>query len=141
MSREVDGAYFRFERGELVEYHAATGEDVLAQFFAIDGAKRLGEIALVDTGSPIFQSGRVYYEILFDENAACHFAFGEAYPECVEGGGALSREQLAALGVNQAETHVDFMVGTPTMDVTGISDDGRRIPLMRAGRFVPEVRS
>jgi aminopeptidase len=141
MSREVDGAYFRFAGGEVVEYHAATGEDVLAQFFAIDGAKRLGEIALVDTGSPIFQSGRVYYEILFDENAACHFAFGEAYPECVEGGGALSREQLAALGVNQAETHVDFMVGTPTMDVTGISDDGRRIPIMRAGRFVPEVRS
>ena len=140
MSREVDGAYFRFERGEVVEYHAATGEEVLGQFFAIDGAKRLGEIALVDGGSPIFQHGRVFYEILFDENAACHFAFGEAYPECVEGGGEMSREELAALGVNQAETHVDFMVGTPTMDVTGITADGRRIPIMRAGRFVAEVR-
>jgi aminopeptidase len=141
MSREVDGAYFRFEQGEVVEYHATTGEDVLAQFFTINGAKRLGEIALVDSGSPIFQSGRVYYEILFDENAACHFAFGEAYPGCVEGSEAMSREELAALGVNWAETHVDFMVGTPTIDVTGICGDGRRIPIMRAGRFVPEVRS
>jgi aminopeptidase len=140
MAREVDGAYFRFEQGEVVEYHATVGEEVLTQFFTIDGARRLGEIALVDTGSPIFQSGRVFYEILFDENAACHFAFGEAYPECVEGGGVMSRDELAALGVNQAETHVDFMVGTPTMDVTGLSDDGRRIPIMRAGRFVAEVR-
>jgi aminopeptidase len=141
MSREVDGAYFRFERGEVVEFHAASGDEVLAHFFAIDGARRLGEIALVDSGSPIFQRGRMFYEILFDENAACHFAFGEAYPECVEGGGEMSREELAAVGVNQAETHVDFMVGTPTMDVTGITDDGRRIPIMRAGRFVAEVRS
>ena len=141
MQREVDGAYFRFEAGEVVEFHAATGEDVLAQFFTIDGAKRLGEIALVDTGSPIFQSGRVFYEILFDENAACHFAFGEAYPECVEGGGTMSRAELAALGVNQAETHVDFMVGTPTMDVTGITADGRRVPIMQAGKFVAAVRS
>ena len=141
MQREVDGAYFRFEQGEVVEFHAAVGEDVLAQFFAIDGAKRLGEIALVDTSSPIFQSGRVYYEILFDENAACHLAFGEAYPECVEGGAAMSRDELAALGVNQAETHVDFMVGTPAMDVTGIREDGRRIPIMRSGRFVAEVRN
>ncbi len=141
MSREVDGAYFRFERGEIVDFHAMVGEEVLGHFFAIDGAKRLGEIALVDTGSPIFQRGRVFYEILFDENAACHFAFGEAYPECVEGGGEMSRDELAALGVNQAETHVDFMVGTPTMDVTGITADGRRIPIMRAGRFVAEVHS
>jgi aminopeptidase len=141
MQREVDGAYFRFENGEVVEFHAAVGEDVLAQFFTIAGARRLGEIALVDSDSPIFQSGRVYYEILFDENAACHMAFGEAYPECVQGGGTMSREQLAALGVNGAETHVDFMVGTPTMDVWGVADDGRRIPIMRGGRFTAEVRS
>jgi aminopeptidase len=139
MDRDVDRAWFRFEGGEVVEFHAEVGEEVLAQFFAIDGAKRLGEIALVDTRSPIFQSGRVYYEILFDENAACHFAFGEAYPECVEGGDSMSREELAALGVNQAETHVDFMVGTPTMDVTGITADGRRIPIMQAGQFVDAV--
>jgi aminopeptidase len=141
MQREVDGAYFRFEQGEVVEFRATAGEEVLTQFFAIDGARRLGEIALVDTSSPIFQSGRVYYEILFDENAACHMAFGEAYPECVEGGEVMSRDELAAMGVNQAETHVDFMVGTPAMDVTGICADGRRIPIMRAGRFVAEVRS
>ena len=141
MQREVDGAYFRFEGGEVVEFHAATGEDALAQFFTINGARRLGEVALVDTGSPIFQSGHTYYEILFDENAACHIAFGEAYPTCVEGGGSMSREELAALGVNASETHVDFMVGTPTMDVTGITADGRRVPIMQTGKFVAAVRS
>lgn len=140
MQSEVDGAYFRFADGELVEYRAAEGEATLAQFFQIDGARRLGEIALVDASSPIFQSGRVYREILFDENAACHLAFGEAYPECLEGGAELEGEELAALGVNQAETHVDFMVGTPTMDVTGITADGRRVPIMAAGRFVDAVR-
>lgn len=140
MEREVSGAWFRFEDGEVVDFTAAVGQDVLAQFLAIEGAKRLGEVALVDAGSPIFQSGHVFYEILFDENAACHIAFGEAYPECVEGGNALGRDELAALGVNQAETHVDFMIGTPTMQVTGICADGRRIPIMESGRFCDGLR-
>ena len=144
---------FRFARARLGADRQRLGGDArgllavlgdllagVAQFLAIDGAKRLGEIALVDAGSPIFQSGRVFYEILFDENAACHIAFGEAYPECVEGGTALSRDELAALGVNQAETHVDFMIGTPTMQVTGVCADGRRIPMMENGCFCDELR-
>jgi aminopeptidase len=135
MQREVRDAWFRFEAGEVVEYKAATGEDVLEQFFAIDGARRLGEVSLVDAGSPIFQSGLVFYEILFDENAACHIAFGEAYPECIEGGAALSRDALAALGSNFADTHVDFMIGTATMHVTGQCADGSEVAIMRDGRF------
>lgn len=135
MQREVRDAWFRFEAGEVVEYTAAVGQDVLDQFFAIDGAQRLGEVSLVDAGSPIFQSGLTFYEILFDENAACHIAFGEAYPECIEGGGALSREELAALGANFADTHVDFMIGAATMNVTGQCADGREVAIMRNGRF------
>jgi aminopeptidase len=139
MQREVSDAWFRFEAGEVVEFKAAVGEDVLAQFFAIDGALRLGEVALVDASSPIFQSGLVFYEILFDENAACHIAFGEAYPECVEGGSAMSRDELAALGANFSDTHVDFMIGTATMNLTGLCADGRKVAIMRAGRFTEAV--
>lgn len=139
MQREVDDAWFRFEEGEIVEFKARVGEDVLSQFFTIDGAKRLGEVALVDAGSPIFQSGRVFYEILFDENAACHIAFGEAYPECVQGGGNLSREELAALGANFSDTHVDFMIGTATMNIDGLCADGRNVAIMRDGRFTDAV--
>lgn len=139
MQREVDDAWFRFEDGEIVEFKARVGEDVLGQFFMIDGARRLGEVALVDAGSPIFQSGRVFYEILFDENAACHIAFGEAYPECVEGGGNLSRDDLAALGANFSDTHVDFMIGTATMSIDGLCADGRTVAIMRDGRFTDAV--
>jgi aminopeptidase len=100
----------------------------------------LGEVALVDAGSPIFQSGLTFYEILFDENAACHIAFGEAYPECVEGGETMTRAELDALGVNAAETHVDFMIGTPTMNVTGLCADGSKVAIMINGRFAPDVQ-
>ncbi len=139
MQREVSDAWFRFEAGEVVEFGAAVGEDVLAQFFTIDGAKRLGEVALVDASSPIFQSGLLFYEILFDENAACHIAFGEAYPECVEGGGSMSREELVARGANFSDTHVDFMIGTASMNLTGLCADGREVVIMHDGRFDPAV--
>ena len=139
MQREVRDAWFRFAAGEIVEYRAAVGQDVLEQFFTIDGARRLGEVSLVDAGSPVFQSGLLFYEILFDENAACHIAFGEAYPECIAGGNAMSREELSAAGHNFADTHVDFMIGTATMSVTGRTAEGGEVPIMRDGRFVAAV--
>jgi aminopeptidase len=139
MQREVNDAWFRFVAGQVVDYSAGVGQDVIQQFFAIQGADRLGEVALVDSTSPVFQSGLLFKSILFDENAACHFAFGEAYPECVEASDELSRAELAALGVNQAETHVDFMIGTATMNVTGICADGNEVAIMAGGRFAPAV--
>lgn len=139
MQREVNDAWFRFEDGEVVEFGARVGEDVLSQFFTIEGARRLGEVALVDAGSPIFQSGRVFYEILFDENAACHIAFGEAYPECIQGGGAMSRDALAARGANFSDIHVDFMIGTATMNIDGLCTDGRTVAILRDGRFADAV--
>jgi aminopeptidase len=137
--RRVEGAYFRFVGGDLVEFHAATGQEALTEFFAIRGAKRLGEISLVDVRSPINGSGLIFYETLFDENAVCHLAFGEAYPEGIEGGAGRSEEELAALGVNSSDTHVDFMIGTPTMDVTGLTAAGTTVAIMRQGQFLPEV--
>jgi aminopeptidase len=135
--RRVEGAFFRFADGEVVEFRAEVGQEVLEQFFAIRGARRLGEVALVDVRSPIYQSGLTFFETLFDENAACHIAFGEAYPECIEGGNDRSEDELIELGVNQADTHVDMMIGTPTMNVTGRRLDGSEVPIMVAGQFTP----
>jgi len=139
LERRVEDAWFRFEKGEVVEFSAAVGQDVLAQFFAIRGAKRLGEVALVDVRSPINQAGVTFYEILFDENATCHIAFGEAYPEGLRGSEAMRADELAAHGVNDADTHVDFMIGTPTMKLIGQCADGRELMLMEDGQFAKEV--
>lgn len=137
--REVKDAYFRFANGEVVEFDASDGREVLEQFFEMEGTRRLGEVALVDVNSPVSQANVVFYEILFDENAACHVAFGEAYPEGVTGGNSMSEEELRALGVNKADAHLDVMIGTPTMRLTGICDDGREVVIMERGEFVPEV--
>ena len=90
----------------------------------------------MDVRSPINQSGLVFGDTLFDENAACHIAFGKAYPPGVSGGSEMSPEALVELGVNVAKAHEDVMFGTDTMDVTGIREDGSSLPVMRAGRFV-----
>ena len=93
------------------------GQSVLDELFGIEGARQLGEVALVDCSSPIYQSGLLFYETLFDENATCHIAFGNAYPDGVEGGSSLSVEELAAAGANQSPIHVDVMIGSDTMNV------------------------
>lgn len=137
--RRVEDAYFRFAEGEVVEYTARVGQEVLEQFFAIPGAKRLGEVALVDVRSPVNQAGMTFFDILFDENATCHIAFGEAYPEGLVGSAEMDEETLAAHGVNLSDTHVDFMIGTPTMNVYGRCADGQEIVVMEQGKFVAAV--
>ncbi len=137
--REVRDAYFRFAGGEVVEFHAAVGQEVLEQFFALDGTRRLGEVALVDVRSPVNQANVVFYETLFDENAACHIAFGEAYPDGVVDGSSLDEAELRALGVNKADSHLDVMIGTPTTRLTGLCADGSEVLLMENGSFVPQV--
>ncbi len=100
------------------------------------GAHYLGEIALVPVNSPIAQSGLLYYNTLFDENAACHFAFGQAYPACVPGGDDLSEEELLACGINASSSeHVDFMVGTEDLSIIGTTSDGREVVIFKEGRF------
>ena len=108
----IEGFGFELKDGKIIRAFAQQGEDVLKNAIAVDeGASYLGEVALVPYDSPISNSGILFYNTLFDENAACHFAFGEAYP-CLEGGDKMSKEELAAHGVNDSITHVDFMVGT-----------------------------
>lgn len=137
--REVRDAWFRFEEGEVVEYGAATGQAVLDELFAIDGAKRLGEVALVDVSSPVNRSGLLFHETLFDENATCHIAFGNAYPDGVQGGSSLSPDQLMEAGANQSPSHVDVMIGNATMNVYGETAGGSTVTIMENGRFASHI--
>jgi aminopeptidase len=101
-----------------------------------DGARRLGEVALVPHGSPIAQSGVLFWNTLFDENAASHIALGQAYSTCIIGGEKMDGAALAALGANESLIHVDWMIGSGEMDVDGIAADGTAEPLMRKGEWV-----
>lgn len=139
LSREVRGAYFRFENGVCVDATADYGADALKTFLEIPGANYLGEVALVDVRSPVNQSKLVFFDGLFDENAVCHVAFGKAYSECVAGADAMSADEQLAYGLNESDAHDDFMIGTPTMNVIATTRDGRELMIMRNGQFVDEI--
>jgi aminopeptidase len=127
----------RFEAGRVVEAHAARGEQVLQKMIETDeGSRRLGEVSLVPHSSPIASSGLLFLNTLFDENAACHIALGQAYSMCFKDGKSLSKEQLAARGANDSLIHVDWMIGSNRIDVDGVTASGAEDPVMRAGEWV-----
>jgi aminopeptidase len=127
----------RFEGGRIVESKARTGEAVLNKVLDTDeGARRLGEVALVPYSSPISKSGLLFFNTLFDENASSHIALGQAYSKCIRGGGAMSEDELASRGSNKSLIHIDWMIGSDRVDVDGITQDGRAEPLMRGGEWV-----
>jgi len=127
----------KFEGGRIVEGRARTGEAVLNKVLDTDeGARRLGEVALVPYSSPISQSGLLFYNTLFDENASSHIALGQAYSKCIRDGGTMSEEELARRGANRSLIHIDWMIGSDKVDVDGIAEDGRAEPLMRGGEWV-----
>lgn len=131
----IDGFRFTVKDGKIVELHADKGEEILRNATLVDeGASYFGEVALVPCNSPISNSGILFYSTLFDENASCHFAFGDAYP-CIAGADEMSEEALREHGVNSSITHVDFMVGTPDLSITGTTHDGREIPVFVNGNF------
>ena len=133
----IENIRCRFEAGRIVEATASAGEDVLNRLISTDeGARRLGEVALVPHSSPIAQSGILFWNTLFDENAASHIALGQAYATCLIGGENLDGETLAAKGANASLIHVDWMIGSGTMDVDGVAQDGTSEPLMRGGEWV-----
>ena len=128
--------YLDFQNGKIVNVHAEEGEDVLKHSIAMDeGSSYLGEVALVPYDSPIRNTGNLFYNTLFDENASCHLAFGSAYPNCVRGGEELDEQGQLAAGLNQSITHVDFMVGTEDLSITGVTHDGKEVPVFVNGNF------
>lgn len=131
----IEGFWFEVKDGRIVDLHADRGEEILRDAVTVDeGASYFGECALVPYDSPISNSGVLFLNTLFDENASCHFAFGEAYP-LIRGAGDMSKEELEERGVNFSMTHVDFMVGSADLEITGITHDGEEIAVFRNGNF------
>jgi aminopeptidase len=127
----------RFEGGRIVDATASAGQSVLQKVLDTDaGASRLGEVALVPNSSPISASGLLFYNTLYDENAASHIAIGQAYRTCLEGGTTASEAELARRGANTSLIHIDWMIGSGQVDVDGVATDGTREPVMRAGEWV-----
>lgn len=132
----ISGMKFTFKDGKVIDFSAEQGQDVLAKLLDTDeGARSLGEVALVPDPSPISQSGIIFYNTLFDENASNHLALGAAYAFSVEGGTEMTDEELAEAGLNRSQTHVDFMVGSDKMNIDGIREDGSTVPVFRNGNW------
>ncbi|WP_243355273.1 aminopeptidase [Bacillus litorisediminis] len=132
----IDNFTLTFENGRIVDVKAEQGEAILKKLVETDeGSHYLGEVALVPHNSPISQSGLLFYNTLFDENASNHLAIGNGYAFCVEGGKKMSEEELEKHGVNSSMTHVDFMIGSADMDIDGIKEDGSVEPIFRNGTW------
>lgn len=126
-----------FSQGRIVNFSAKTGKEIFGEYIASDeGASKLGEVALVGVDSPIFQSGLIFEEILFDENAACHIAVGAAYKWCVKDSATMSEEQLQAIGCNESKTHTDIMISSEEVDVSAQTYSGEKLPLIGKGRWL-----
>jgi len=133
----IEGIQVRFESGRIVEARATKGQEVLRKLIDTDeGARRLGEVALVPQSSPIAHSGLLFFNTLFDENAASHIALGQAYSSCLRDGDKLTPEQLAAKGANDSLIHVDWMIGSDKLDIDGMTASNTVEPLMRQGEWV-----
>ena len=132
----IKGFSVTFKDGRAVEWSADENEELLGELIGSDeGACRLGEVALVPASSPINRSGLIFYNTLFDENAACHIAFGDSYPGTTRGGAALSREQLDERGMNHSAIHEDVMIGAEDTTVIGTTKDGREVTIFRDGEW------
>lgn len=132
----IDKIAVRFEGGRIVDAKAARGEDVFVKLIDTDeGARRLGEVALVPHSSPISQSGILFLNTLFDENASCHLALGQCYSKCFLDGTSLTQDEIAARGGNKSLIHVDWMIGSGEIDIDGVRADGGRVPVFRKGEW------
>lgn len=137
----IDNFSLTFKDGKVVDFQAEQGEDTLKHLLDTDeGARRLGEVALVPHESPVSQSGLIFYNTLFDENASCHIALGKAYPTNLEGGASMDDEELDQHGVNDSLTHVDFMIGSEKLDIDGVLEDGSTEPVFRNGTWALNIK-
>ncbi len=133
----IDNIKVTFKDGKIIEAHASKGEEVLQKVLKSDeGASRIGEVALVPHSSPISQSGIIFYNTLFDENAASHIALGQCYSKCFKGDLDLSKEEITKRGGNSSMIHIDWMIGSDQIDVDGIDQNGDSVPIFRKGEWV-----
>ena len=133
---KVDRFWLKFEAGKVVDFDAEVGKATLESILETDeGACRLGEVALISKNTPIRESGILFYDTLYDENASCHLALGVGFPECLEGGYDMDNDELVAVGVNVSSTHVDFMIGTDDINITGIAADGQETVIFQNGQW------
>ena len=132
----IEDIAVKFKDGVITEASASRGEEVFLKLLDKDeGARRLGEVALVPHGSPISQSELLFYNTLFDENAACHIALGQCYSKCFRNGADLSSEEVIERGGNSSMIHVDWMIGSGSMNIDGIGSDGTLTPVFRSGEW------
>ena len=137
----IENLSAKFADGIITDFMASSGGDTFGAYIASDdGARRLGEVALVGVDSPVYKTGKVFQEILFDENAACHIAVGQAYKFCLEGGTEFDSEQAAAIGCNESAVHTDMMISNTDVDVTATLYDGRSAALLQAGGWAARFR-
>lgn len=133
----IDKLKFVFKDGKVVDYWASNNQQIIKNVLDTDeGSRSLGEVALISCDSPINTSGILFYDTLFDENASCHFALGACYPTTIQDGEKLSDEQLNAKGGNTSFNHVDFMIGTDDLNITGIDQNDQEVSVFKQGRFV-----
>lgn len=133
----IENFSFTFKKGKVIDFSAEKGYDVLKKLLETDaGTLSLGEAALIGKNSPIAKSGILFLNTLFDENASCHLALGKGYPTTVKGGAEMTVKELKKLGVNDSVEHVDFMIGSPDLSVTGIGYDKSETPLFVDGEWV-----
>ncbi len=139
--RMIENLSAKFDGGAITGFVATGGADTFKAYIASDeGARRLGEVALVGIDSPVYRAGKVFREILFDENAACHIAVGQAYKFCIEGGTELDSAGAAAVGCNESAVHTDMMISNADVDVTATLYDGRSVVLLQAGEWTRDFR-
>ena len=135
----IDNFWLKFEDGVVVDFDAETGVDVLKSILDTDeGAKRLGECALISKNTPIRESGILFYDTLYDENASCHLALGASFAECYAGGFDMDVDELYEHGLNKSATHVDFMIGTDDINITGIKRDDSEVDVFVNGQWAWE---
>ena len=131
----IEDIQVKFERGKIIDAQASKGKEVLMKILDSDeGARRLGEVALVPDSSPIAQTGLLFYNTLFDENAACHIALGQCYTKCFKNQN-LTKEEIISKGGNSSMIHIDWMIGSNQVDIDGIEKDGKKIPVFRKGQW------
>lgn len=132
----IENIYVEFKNGQITEIKADKGDQIIKDLVSNnEGARGLGEVALVPHSSPISQSQLTFFNTLFDENASNHLAIGAAYPTTIEGGAKMSEEELKAVGLNRSQVHEDFMIGSAEMSIDGITESGERYPIFREGEW------